>query len=263
MPFTIRKVENCPAGLFAPTTPVPAPNDAAGNAIASWSYHHIIPKEKLKSFFDKVMVNGDGATKEFKQICTFVIQKHYRYRHGDTYPSALAFQDNNAPAQAANEAGVTMAVIAVLTGMHVDADTADGATTGRWGLFENFWFWWPANLHRGPGSALRLQPAGGGANWDENLDDGGDRFEKSAKHVLPKKQFEDLSALQAAMDVYEGKQSTSAYAAARLTALKEVLKRMRVLVPSNGTYTKPVEFDPSRWVRVMISGANRYRVVPR
>lgn len=59
--------------------------------------------------------------------------------------------------------------------------------------------WMPGNIHRGP--TTRFTPKDG-ANWKEDLDDGGDKFESAAKKVVSPTQFTTVDSLNKAIDKY-------------------------------------------------------------
>lgn len=272
MPFVIAKQGNLPAGLFRPPNALPprvqafvdwtgAPivNQAApGNLMA---LHHIVSKEKLKTFFDTAAAAGDMNTPEFKAICMAVIAKHYaRKQHptSDGYPSATAFQDVNG--NAVSDTEVKRCLRAVLSGVYADRNAADQATNGVWQLFENFFFWWPGNLHHGPRS--RLDP--NSPRFEPDLDDGGEGFEEAAKRVVPETQFKLLKAVDTGIDDY-----VTAYRAyrdrkdqsKRCGYLEQILEKgWEKLLKVGPYYNEPTPFDRRRWKPQTINGTRYYRL---
>ena len=61
--------------------------------------------------------------------------------------------------------------------------------------------WNPGNIHRGPSSSKRLNPESGN-DFDEILDDGGERFEKAAVNLVASNHFEALVNLNRDIDTF-------------------------------------------------------------
>lgn len=105
--------------------------------------------------------------------------------------------------------------------------------------------WNPGNLHRGPGSSKRLNPASGG--FQALLDDGGNDFEKAAANLIDTGHYQELEALNAEIDRFLalGKtKATSPANQAKIDAARTLVDHMRALQNRGLKAFNPNEWEP-------------------
>lgn len=108
--------------------------------------------------------------------------------------------------------------------------------------------WLPGNLHRGPSSRRRLS---GGVGWNELLDDGGDKFEKSAQNLVKANHYQALEQLQVTLEAFLNESDPAAQLTAAETAVGEMVN-----IQAYGL----TNFDRDRW---QPHGEKGVRVRPR
>lgn len=269
MAFDIQKQDNLPQGLFRPPNNLPpglaAFVDCSGAPIVNptdpgnlMALHHIVSKEKLKKLFDGAAGAGDLDTKVFKELCKAVVAKHYARQSkptSDGCPLDVAFQDSNGSNVKAGQ--VTGCLASVLGGAYTTREAANRSSNGVWQLFENFFFWWPGNLHHGPRS--RLNPDH--ESFEADRDDGGKGFEQAAKHVVADAQFRCLAAVDKGIDGYLQAIKDERSQSVRRGYLEQIRDGGWVALLKVGPlYAEPTPFDKTKWKPQTLRGTTYYRL---
>ncbi len=203
------------------------------------TYHHVIPRNKLATFWNSVQQNGELAY--LSPAIDTLIKDAIERVHGDpdlVNSAVLEVQGNE------QSKGDLMAVMEKMG----EGTQLNNAETEGGEIIEKIYQWWPANIHHGP----TARPVG----IDPERDDGGNAFEVSAKHVMPKNQFGMLAKLDALMDKYQ----TEATAKTR----KLQLKNIKGLIVQLSSVKSITAFDQRRWQQVP-SGQlqNQWRIIPK
>lgn len=198
--------------------------------------HHVIPRNKLSTLWNRIReLNKFSDTKiqtSFKSVADRAI--------GATQdPARLWQQDSNGQQMTAAEMRDS-----VKKANDNSVDALTNAEQDRAGAMERALQWMPGNIHNGPTN--RLIPGNDG--WDEGKDDGGDEFEKSAKKVMPRKQFTKLEALNNSID--DGKPTGK--------NISSYIRRMADQIQDISRVNSITAYDATKWEYDELK--NKYRL---
>lgn len=156
------------------------------------TYHHIIPRDILCSWWDAMESRRHiGEAKGY--IEALIDATYTRLQAGEKEPKPI-------PAYLTDNDGqyVRPSVLKSVLPKFDNGTWRQDKDGKTWDVFSAIFQWCPGNIHRGP--TLRISPGTGG--WDANIDDGGNRFELSAKQVLPQNAFDALQTACSAIVAY-------------------------------------------------------------
>lgn len=197
-----------------------------GNLPGSMTYHHIIPRNLLASFWNrcrsnqhlKFMTSGVGAL--IKQA----------YERIKAKPTGL---EDSTALQVDGSDEVPDTFIKIMekyaAGEELECLEKEGMD-----VIESIYQWWPANIHHGPSD----RPVGD--NPEE--DDGGDQFEYSAEFVVEEKQFVKLKKIHDEIREYLS------------TNDKELVKNINSKIVNLTSITSIQPFEINNWYQVTKSG---------
>lgn len=208
-----------------------------GGANVQMTYHHVIPRNKLSTFWSRVVTNRQ--VKHLVSGLTTAVDNAYE-RGGAT---ATAFQDNNGTEITKKQVTKLIGDLGKKTRTN-QAINLSADEQARGDLLERIFQWMPGNIHRGP--SLRMSITAQGA--DPERDDGGDQFEVSAKHVIPEDKYTDLKSMDALIDKYIADNKA------------EHLIKISPLVQAISGQTSPYPYHPDNWT--FSREYNVYRIVP-
>jgi hypothetical protein len=208
----------------------------AGNNV-NMTYHHIIPRNKLSTFWTRVV-----AKRHVKHLAlglTTAVAKAYE-RGGAT---ATAFQDN--AGQQIEKKHVNKLIDNLSKQKRKEkAIKLSPKEQTRGELFERVFQWMPGNIHRGPTTRISITAQGA----DPERDDGGNQFEISARHLIPADKYEDLLAMNTHIDNYIANNKD------------EDLIKISPIVGSLASQTSVYAFNPAKWY--YDHGVSAWRIDP-
>lgn len=146
------------------------------------TYHHIIPRNKLSSFWNSVQANGD-LVHLVNAVSGIMDDANDRVNADPNLATSTAFEIDGA---AQSKTDMSSAMKDLAKGNNIDSGAAN--------IIEAIFQWWPGNIHQGPTD----RPV----KIDMEEDDGGDEFEQSAKHVVPSSQYKALEKMDKLIDSY-------------------------------------------------------------
>jgi hypothetical protein len=206
---------------------------------APMTYHHVIPRNKLATFWNAVQANGELAHLS-PAIDSLISRAIARIHDTPDLAAHSAVLDVQGVEQDHSQ---LMAVMKRMgASQQLTAVEAEGAN-----VIEKIYQWWPANIHHGPTARTH--------DLDPEQDDGGDSFEIAARHVLPADQYNKLKKLDEAMDSYQRESAKPRV---------KTLKTIKGLIVQLSSVTNVQAYDAARW-RQESRGTNQglWRIVPR
>lgn len=191
---------------------------------ADMTYHHIIPRNILASFWNRVQANSHivHLSTAIDKLIEKAIERVHRTEDLEQNSTIL---EVNGVEQSKEQLMDVMSKI----GLGTDLNAAE---SGGREIIEKIYQWWPANIHHGPTD----RPT----NVVPEEDDGGDHFEKSAEHVVKKNQFNMLSKMNDLMDQYKGTSKNDI----------KILKNIKGLIIRLSSVTTVTKFNKNKWYQI-------------
>lgn len=155
--------------------------------VRAFTYHHIIPRERLRDFWNNLATNNELSYTEMKTLCAAIIDHHYDRLIGTKVVRPYLRSERPICLEADGEF-VERGTLKAVVDKGRKGDVLTATETNQLDIFTHMYQWWGGNIHIGPSD--RLNP--NSTYWKEDYDDGGNQFEVSAQHVIPQETFNHL-----------------------------------------------------------------------